>query len=217
MFSFQYKSFPSSSFTNEPSNTPSWRGGRVCACLLILLNPSCCCGKSLLKWDNNYLPECREKKEFNFKMLIYRTSLVVQWIRIRLPGLPWWLRWSRIHCQGRGHSLNPWSGKIPTQARGPIYWAQLLQLLQLSLQSPSSTAEAAAVRSRCTTPREQPRAPQLERARWSNKGSAQPQTNEAVCTCQKNKWFTKPSGRGKQLGVFPEGQKNKKRTFLSWF
>ena len=84
MFSFQYKSFPSSSFTNEPSNTPSWRGGRVCACLLILLNPSCCCGKSLLKWDNNYLPECREKKEFNFKMLIYRTSLVVQWVGIHL-------------------------------------------------------------------------------------------------------------------------------------
>lgn len=25
-------------------------------------------------------------------MLIYRTSLVVQWIRIRLPGASWWLR-----------------------------------------------------------------------------------------------------------------------------
>ena len=127
-------------------------------------------------------------------------------------GLPWRLRWSRIHCQGRGHSLNPRSGKIPTQVRGPVYWAQVLQLLQLSILEPELPAEAAAVRSRRTTPREQPRAPQLEKARWSNKGSAQPQTNEAVCTCQKNRWFTKPSGRGKQLGVFPEGQKNKKRT-----
>ena len=29
------------------------------------------------------------------------------------PGLPWWLRWSRIHLQLRRPGFDPWVGKIP--------------------------------------------------------------------------------------------------------
>ena len=28
-------------------------------------------------------------------------------------GLPWWLSGKELACQGRRHSFNPWSGKMP--------------------------------------------------------------------------------------------------------
>ena len=61
----------------------------------------------------------------------YRTSLVVQWLRIRLPRLSGSMKRLVFHsvnvrvsqkkkkesaCQCRGHGFKPWSGKIPHAA-----------------------------------------------------------------------------------------------------
>ena len=73
------------------------------------------------------------------------TFLVVQWIRICLPS--------------RGHRFNLWSGKIPhaTEQLSPCPTPTDPTLHVPCVQSQGSTTrEATAVRSLCTTAREQP-------------------------------------------------------------
>ena len=59
------------------------------------------------------------------------SSLAVQWLRIRLPGLPWWRSGWESACQCRGHGFEPWSGKIPhaVEQLGP--WATITEPARL--------------------------------------------------------------------------------------
>ena len=54
---------------------------------------------------------------------ILGASLMVQWLRIHLPGLPWWRSGWESACQCRGHGFGPWSGKIPHAAEQLSPWA----------------------------------------------------------------------------------------------
>ena len=86
-----------------------------------------------------------------------RTSLVAQWLRIRLPVQGTWVR-SLVQedptCRG---------------ATKPVrhnYWARVPQLLKPTRLEPcSATREATAMRSPRTTKKSSPRSPQLEKAR----------------------------------------------------
>ena len=40
-------------------------------------------------------------------------SLAVQWLRLHLPGLPWWPSGKESSCQCRRHGFHPWSEKDP--------------------------------------------------------------------------------------------------------
>ena len=42
-----------------------------------------------------------------------KASLEVQWLRLHLPGLPWWLSGKESSCQCRRHGFNSWSEKDP--------------------------------------------------------------------------------------------------------
>ena len=58
-------------------------------------------------------------------------SLVAQWLRIRLPGLPWWRSGWESACQCRGHGFEPWSGKIPRAAEQLGPWATITKPARL--------------------------------------------------------------------------------------
>ena len=51
------------------------------------------------------------------KSMDYWISLVTQWLRIRLPGLSWWLSGKESACQCRRHRFDPWVGKMPERRK----------------------------------------------------------------------------------------------------
>ena len=59
------------------------------------------------------------------------TSLVVQWLKIRLHGLSWWRSGWESACQCRGHGFEPWSGKIPRAAEQLGPWATTTEPVRL--------------------------------------------------------------------------------------
>ena len=71
--------------------------------------------------------------------------------KFKISGLPWWYSRLESACQYREHGFDSWSGKIP-HAMGQISPEPQL----LKPEGPSaSTREAKAMRSLCTTTREQ--------------------------------------------------------------
>ena len=85
-----------------------------------------------------------------------RASLVVQWLRIRLP------------MQGTRVRALVWEDPTCRGATGPVshnYWACVPQLLKPAhLEPVLPTREATAVRSQCTATKSRPRSPQLEKS-----------------------------------------------------
>ena len=128
------------------------------------------------------------------KKNLLRTSLVVQWLRIRLPVQGTWVRaLVREHptCRGatkpvcynyRACSLEPMSHNCWACALEPVshnYWACVSQLLKpMCLEPCSATAEATAMRSLCTAMKSSACLLQLEKKPTrSNKDPAQPKIN----------------------------------------
>ena len=108
----------------------------------------------------NYCIMCCQKMMLSKWLLKYRglgTSLVAQWLRIRLPT--------------QGTQVRALVREDPTCRRTtkPVrhnYWAHMPQLLKpMYLEPCSATREATAMRSPCTTTKSSPRSPQLEKAR----------------------------------------------------
>ena len=106
-------------------------------------------------------------------------------------GLPWWYNGWQPACQCRGHGFDPWSWWIP---RALQQLSLCTTITEPALQSPraaiteahaaqsprSATRETTTMGSLHTSPGEQPRSPQLEKARTSNKEPVQPKTNQSV-------------------------------------
>ena len=92
------------------------------------------------------------------------TSLVAQWLRIRLPMQGTWVRalvWEDPTCRGATKPVchNYWACALEPVSHN--YWAHVLQLLSLC----STTREATPMRSPCTATKSSPHSLQLEKAR----------------------------------------------------
>ena len=143
------------------SHTTSHTGGpSIPFDILLLKTPPC---------DSDVLPVvlvCNQRlfpRVVFLKKVILRTSLVAQWLRIRLPVQGTWVRalvWEDPTCCG---------------ATKPVlhnYWAHVPQRLKPTRQSPfSATREATAMRSPHTATKSSPRSPQLEKARGQQRRS----------------------------------------------
>ena len=105
-----------------------------------------------------------------FKSLLFLgTSLVVQWLRVRLPGASLVAQWLRICLPVQGTRVRALVRKIPhameqlsprattTEPTCHNYWSPYAW-------SPCSKRKATAMRSPCTTMKSSPCSPQLEKA-----------------------------------------------------
>ncbi|KAI4533974.1 hypothetical protein MG293_016993 [Ovis ammon polii] len=109
-------------------------------------------------------------KKFSRKRRLPGPSLVVQWLRIRLPT--------------QGTRFDPWSGKIPHAAEREARVPQLLRLRAGGgaatsdarvLWSPRpATSEGTAGAEPRTAAKRSPRSPQLEKARMRQRRPARP-------------------------------------------
>ena len=57
----------------------------------------------------------------------------VTFVPVYIPGLPWWLRWQRIHLQCGRPRFDPWLGKIP--------WRKVCQPIPIFLPGESPWTE----------------------------------------------------------------------------
>ena len=95
---------------------------------------------------------------------VFRTSLVVQWLRICLPIQGTWVQslvWDDPTCH------------VTTKPRRHNYWAWAPRVPALQAR------EATTMRSPCTSMKRNPCSPQLEKSPRSNKDPTQPKINNS--------------------------------------